>query len=153
MAKSNARTVAEYVDALSAEKRAVADEVLAIVRKNMPKGYEETIGWGAVTWSVPLAVLPDTYNKQPLCYAAFAATKQGFSLYLMAVYGDTKLRQAFEDGYRKAGKKLDMGKSCVHFRTTDDLALPAVKAAIKAVPMKQFVERYKAIRKTTKKGK
>lgn len=111
------------------------------------------VGWGAITWSVPLSVLPDTYNGQPLCYAALAATKTGFSLHLMAVYGDGATAKAFAAERKKSGKKLNMGKSCVRFRTTDDLALDAVKNVIKAVPMKTYVERYAAIRQKTKTGK
>jgi len=153
MFTNKAKSVADYLKALPADKRAVAGEVLAFVRKNIPAGYQEEIAWGAITWSVPLSVLPDTYNKQPLCYLAFAATKSGFSLHLMTVYGDRKREAAFRDEFRKAGKKLDMGKACVRFKTTDDLALPAIKTAIRAMPMKKYVEAYMAIRKTTKAGK
>jgi hypothetical protein len=153
MFTNKAKSVKEYLAALPAEKRAVAEEVVALVRKNLPAGYQEGIGWGAISWSVPLDVLPDTYNGEPLCYTAFAANKSGFSLYLMTVYGDTKLESAFKAAYKKAGKKLDMGKSCLRFKTMDDLVLPAVKSAIKAQPMKAYVARFKAIRKTTKAGK
>lgn len=153
MSKSKAKTVREYLSALSPERRKVASEVLSLVRTNLPKGYKEELGWGAITWVVPLARFEDTYNGQPLCYVAFAATKAGFSLYLMGVYGDTKTSNAFVRAWKKSGKKLDMGKSCVRFRNSDDLALDAVKGAIKALPLKKYVEQYAAIRKKTKAGK
>jgi hypothetical protein len=145
--------VKQYLDALPADRRAIADEVVSFVRKHLPRGYEEGIGWGAINWSVPLSVLPDTYNKQPLCYVAFAATKAGFSLYLMSVYGSPESAAKFKAAYEKSGKKLKMGKSCVNFRTVDDLALPAIKDAIKGTPMKKYVEFYRAARKATAKGK
>ena len=153
MFDGKAKTVGEFLDALPADRREVAREVLTLVRKTIPTGYEESMALGFVTWSVPLSVLPDTYNGQALWYVAFASTKVGFSLYLMAVYGNKEREAELKAAYKKAGKKLDMGKACVRFRTMDDLAIPAVKAAIRAVPMKKYVEMYKAIRKTTKAGK
>lgn len=152
MFDGKSKTVEEFLNALPAPRRKTAVEVLDLVRKNIPKGYEEQMALGFVTWSVPLSVLPDTYNRQALWYTALAATKSGFSLYLMTVYGNKEREAEFKAAYRKAGKKLDMGKACLRFRTTDDLALPAVKVAIRAVPMKRYVEQYRAIRAKTKKG-
>ena len=153
MFDGKSKTVTEFLDALPADRREVADEVLDLVRKNLPKGYEEAMALGFITWSVPLSVLPDTYNGQALWYLAFASTKAGFSLYLMSVYGNKEREVEFKAAYTKAGKKLDMGKACLRFTTMDDLAIPAVKAAIKAVPMKTYVEMYRATRAKTKTGK
>ena len=46
-----------------------------------------------------------------------------------------------------------MGKACLRFKKIDDLVIPAVRDAIKSLPMKRYVEEYRAIRKTTKAGK
>ena len=153
MFDGKSKTIAEFLDALPAARREVAEETIALARKNLPKGYEQQMSLGFVTWSVPLSVLPDTYNGQALWYLAFAATKGGFSLYLMSVYGNKEREAAFRAAYEKAGKKLDMGKACLRFKSMDDLVLPAVKDAIKGVPMKQYVEMYRATRKKTAKGK
>lgn len=153
MFDGKSRTVAEFLKALPEPKREEAHEALALIRKSMPKGYQEQMSLGMVTWSVPLTVLPDTYNKQALWYVALAATKAGFSLYLMSAYGNTDERKKLEAGFKKAGKKLDMAQACVRFKAMDDIAIPAVKASIKAMPMKKYVEAYRAIRAKTKKGK
>ena len=153
MFDGKSKTVAQFLDALPADRREVADEVLKLVRKNVPKGYEEAMSLGMVTWSVPLSVLPDTYNGQALWYTAFAATKAGFSLYLMSVYGNKEREAGFAAAYKKAGKKLDMGKACLRFKKMDDLLIPAVAGEIKSLPMKKYIEMYRAVRKTTKKGK
>ena len=153
MFDGKSKTVAQFLAALPADRRQVADEVLTLVRKNTPKGYEEAMSLGMVTWSVPLTVLPDTYNGQALWYVAFAATKVGFSLYLMSVYGNTEREAVIKAAYTKAGKKLDMGKACLRFKTIDDLVLPAVKDAIKILPMKKYVAMYRAVRAKTKTGK
>ena len=153
MFDGKSKTVAQFLDALPADRRAVANEVLKLVRKNVPKGYEEAMSLGMVTWSVPLSVLPGTYNGQALWYTAFAATKAGFSLYLMSVYGNKEREAGFAAAYKKAGKKLDMGKACLRFKKMDDLLIPAVAGEIKSLPMKKYIEMYRAVRKTTKKGK
>ena len=145
-------TVEGWLDSLPPDKRETADAVIALVRKHVPKGYVESFGWG-VNWSVPLEVLPDTYNGHPLAYAALTETKNGFSLHLMAAYGSKPIESALRAAYKKAGKRLDFGKACLRFATTDDLVIPAVKAVIKAVPMTAYVERYRAVRAKTAKGR
>ena len=51
----------------------------------------------------------------------------------MSVYGDPKTLEWFVTEYRKSGKKLDMGKSCVRFRKVDDLPLDVVGQAVARV--------------------
>ena len=147
MVTSRAATVPDYLAGLPAERRKAIAAVRAVIRKNLPKGYKEAMGYGMICYSVPLARYPDTYNGQPLCYAALAAQKQYNAVYLMNVYGDAAEARAFKAAFKKAGKKLDMGKSCVRFKTADDLALDAIGNAIAAVPVKAFIERYERAKK------
>lgn len=152
MVQSAKSTVKQYLDELPPDRRAVVRAVRQLIRRNLPKGYVEAIGWGVITYHVPLSVLPDTYNGQPLCYAALAAQKNYYALYLMTVYGDTARNKAFKDAFKKGGKKLDMGKACVRFKSLDDLPLDAIGREIASVPMKAYVARYLASRKLTRKG-
>ena len=75
MAMSKAATVAEYLAELPADRRKEIAAARALVRKHMPKGYKEAMGYGMITWTIPLSTYTNTYNKQPLCYAALAAQK------------------------------------------------------------------------------
>lgn len=147
MVMSKAKTVANYLAELPADRRKTISTVRAVVRKNLPKGYRESIGYGMICYTVPLSTYPDTYNGQPLCYAALAAQKNSCSLYLMNVYGDAATAKAFREGFRQAGKKLDMGKSCVRFKTAADLPLDVIGRTIAATPMKDFIGRYERSRK------
>src|SRR6185369_13191065 len=97
------------------DRRAVVAAVRKIILKNLPKGFQETINWGMISYEVPLERCPETYNGQPLSYAALAAQKNYYGLYLMPVYGNKKLETFLRDAFKKAGKKLDMGKACVRF--------------------------------------
>jgi uncharacterized protein YdhG (YjbR/CyaY superfamily) len=147
MVTSKAKTVADYMAELPADRRKTISTVRAVVRKSLPKGYKETVGYGMICYSVPLSVYPDTYNGQPLCYAALAAQKHYCALYLMNVYGDGATAKAFRDGFKKAGKKLDMGKSCVRFKTADDLPLDVIGRTIAATPVKAFLAKYEKVKK------
>jgi hypothetical protein len=136
---SDATTAREYVAALPEERRAAIEAVRRCVNGSLPRGYREGVGYGMITWSVPLAAYPDTYNGQPLLYAALASQKQYMALYLMCVYGDDSRLRQFRAAFAAAGKRLDMGKSCVRFRSLDELHLPAIAAAIGSVPMRAYV--------------
>ena len=153
MFQNKARTVTEYIAGLPEDRRATVSRLRSFVRKHLPKGYKEQIGWGAITYAVPLKVLPDTYNGEPLCYAAIAAQKNYYSLYLMSAYGDPKQMKWMADEFKKRGKKLDMGKSCLRFKSLDDLPLDVVGEVVASTPMDAYVARYKEIRKKTTKGK
>jgi hypothetical protein len=68
----------------------------------------------------------DTYNKQPLTYVALAAQKNNHALYLTGVSGNKALMDRLAAAYRAAGKKLDMGKSCLRFKTLEELPLDVI---------------------------
>ena len=104
------------------------------------------MNWGAITYQVPLERCPDTYNGQPLCYVALAAQKHYLSLYLMTVYGDPAAKKQLESAFKSAGKKLDMGKACLRFRSLDDLPLDAIRRIIAATPVDRYVAAYEKSR-------
>lgn len=144
---NKAKTVTAYVAALPEDRRATVSKLRSFVKKHLPKGYKEQLGWGAITYAVPLTVLPDTYNGEPLCYAAIAAQKNYYTLYLMSAYGDPKQTKWMAEEFKKRGKRLDMGKSCLRFKSLDDLPLDVVGEVLGSTPMDAFVERYRDTRK------
>jgi uncharacterized protein YdhG (YjbR/CyaY superfamily) len=137
--KSKATTVREYLAGLPADRRPAIEAVLRTVRAKLPKGYQESMNWGMISWEVPLSVCPDTYNKQPLAYAALGSQKNYMAIYLCNVYGIPALREELVAGFKAAGKKLDMGKSCIRFRRLEDLPLDVIGRMIAATPMASFV--------------
>ena len=68
--------VAAYAATVPGERRAAFDAVLAVMRENLPPGYEETLNWGMVCWQVPLETFPDTYNGQPLMFCGLACPRR-----------------------------------------------------------------------------
>jgi hypothetical protein len=147
MPASKATTVQEYLEALPAGRRAVVAAVRKVLRQHMPRGFQEALNWGAITYEVPLKRYPNTYNGQPLCYVALAAKKNYYSLYLMSAYGTSKDAAWLKEQFQKAGKKLDMGKACVRFKQLDDLPLDAVGQLVAAMSPEEWIARYEASRR------
>ena len=152
MVQSKAKTVKEYLDELPADRRKEIAKVRSVVRKNLPKGYREAVGFGMISYGIPLERYPDTYNKQPLGYAGLAAQKNFSTLYLMGAYGDPKQRKRLEEAFKRSGKKMDMGKSCLHFRKADDLPLDAIGEIIGSTPPEKMIAMYEAARPKKKRG-
>jgi hypothetical protein len=146
-------TVAAYLASLPADKRAAIEEARAFVRKHLPKGYAEFMNWGVINWGIPLDEFADTYNGQPLCYVGLGAQKSYNSLYLMGAYDPSNgeysspfSRKMLEEAFRKAGKRLDMGKCCLHFKKLDDLELGAVAKVIAMSSPKEYLTYYKRVK-------
>src|SRR5688572_14800674 len=146
-----ATSVEQYLNHLPADRREAIQQVRATVNANLPAGYEEGIQYGVIGWYVPLKDYPDTYNGQPLGIAALASQKHHMALYLNAVYGDPAIETWFRKAFAAAGKKLDMGKSCVRFKTLDALPLDVVGETIARIPVDRFLARYEQVRAETAK--
>ncbi len=154
MVSSKATTVKQYLAELSEARRAVVSAVRDVILKNLPEGYEETMNWGMICYEIPLSRYSDTYNKQPLSYAALAAQKNFYAVYLSALYcgtDNTKREDWFRKEFEKAGKKLDCGKSCVRFKKLEDLPLDVIGAAIQIATPDEFIQFYEESRKNVRK--
>lgn len=142
-----ASSLAGFLATLPPDRRQAVERVWKMVRQHMPSGYEEAISKGMLIYQVPLERYPDTYNGHPLWYVALASQKSYVSLYLMAAYGDPASARLLKDGFKAAGKKLDMGKSCIHFKSADDLELDVIGKILASFPMERWIGIAKAARK------
>ncbi|GAA3996466.1 DUF1801 domain-containing protein [Sphingomonas humi] len=131
---------------LTPERAGALRTVYRLVRDAMPEGYEEAVSGRMICWSVPLARFPKTYNKQPLMFAALAATKGHNALHLPLLYMSPAHDAVFRKAYADAGQKLDMGKGCVRFTRAEALNEAAIAQAIAAMPVEQFLATYEAAR-------
>jgi uncharacterized protein YdhG (YjbR/CyaY superfamily) len=147
MASSKATTVARYLEELPAERRKALEAVRAVMRKNLPAGFEETMNYGMISYEVPLTSYSSTYNKQPLAYAGLAAQKNYNALYLMSAYGSEAHEKKLRDAFKKAGKKLDMGKSCIRFKSADDLPLDTIGELIASITPREWISIFEASRR------
>ena len=139
MTGKSASTVEEYLAGLPEDRRDVVSKVRSMVLANLPEGYRETFAWGMISYEIPLDRYPDTYNKKPLCYVALAAQKNYYALYLMGAYAKPGQPEELADAFAKAGKKLDMGKSCLRFKKPEDLPLEAIGRIIADIPPDEMI--------------
>ncbi len=146
-------TVAEYLASLPVDRRKEISIVRRVVRQHLPAGYKEAMCLGMITYEVPLKVYPDTYNGHALWYVGLGAQKNYLTLYLMNAYGTPALNKKLRDGFKAAGRKLDMGKACIRFNSAEDLALETVGDVVASTSLEQFVAAAKAARSTASKRK
>lgn len=147
MASSKATTVDDYLKELPEERSAVISRVREVILENLPEGYRETMNWGMIAYEVPLETYPDTYNKQPLMYMALAAQKNHYAVYSSGVYMDPLGEAWLQAEFEKAGKKLDMGKSCIRFRKLENLPLGVIGKVAAGQPVEEFIRAYEEGRK------
>ncbi|MBA3423667.1 MAG: DUF1801 domain-containing protein [Rubrobacter sp.] len=145
MVKSSASTPDAYLAELSPGRREAIAEVRKVILDSLPKGYEEAMQYGMISYHIPLERYPDTYNKRPFA-VALASQKNYMSLYLLGVCYNPETEQWFKERFADSGKNLDMGKSCVRFRKLDDLPLEVIGEAISHVSPGELIERYEASR-------
>ena len=182
VANMTASTVAQYLAALPADRRAVLSAVRKVINENLPDGYEEGMQFGMIGWYVPLSMYPAGYGenpKVPLSFVALASQKSGMVLHFLCFYGHPTLRDWFisewsdweratwtekprgsgervgrrTNQYKKSGKKLDMGKGCVRFKSLEDLALNVVGRTVARVSVEDHMANYRAARALLGKGK
>ena len=149
MASSKAKTVDDYLAELPEERRAVVSTVRDLVNRHLPDGYVETMSWGMISWEIPLSRYPTTYNKQPLSYVALAAQKHYYALYLTTCYANSAQDVVLRNAYADAGRKLDMGKSCLRFKALDDLLPEVIGGVIASTPVDARIAQYEASRART----
>lgn len=144
--RSEVKSIEEYLLSLPEDRRNQIQKVRKVILDNLPPGYEEVMNWGMITYQVPLDKFPDTYNKQPLMYAALASQKNHMAVYLSGIYMDKKLSENFINEYKLSGKKMDIGKSCVRFKKIEQLPLEVIVKAISAFTADEYIIKYKALK-------
>ena len=142
MPRSSATSVEAYLAELSPAQRDIVASVRELILQHLPHGYAETLAWGMLSYVIPLARYPNTYNGQPLGYVALAAQKDKCSLYLIGAYMDPARDRALRDAFAKEGLKLDMGKSCLRFKSLADLPLSALARTIAGMSVDEYIELY-----------
>ena len=154
--QSKSKNVEEYLVALPEDRREAITAIREVFIKNLPKGYEEGMQWGMPSYFVPLSAYPAGYNCQPdqaLPFVGFASQKNHMAIYGFCIYMDEELKNRFVADWKKSGKKLDMGKSCVRFKKLEDVPLKVIGDAVKRVPMKKYIKQYEDQLQQTAAGK
>ncbi|MDN3691498.1 DUF1801 domain-containing protein [Chryseobacterium tructae] len=118
-------SVEDYISKIPEERRESFKKLFDAIKINLPKGFEEATNYGMIGWVVPLKTYPAGYHcapNTPLPFINLASQKNFIALYHMGLYSRPELLDWFVAEYPKYSKrKLDMGKSCVRFKKTEDI--------------------------------
>tara|TARA_R110000868_G_scaffold332300_1_gene593308 strand:+ start:1098 stop:1553 length:456 start_codon:yes stop_codon:yes gene_type:complete len=115
----------EYIAQLPPERKVVIEKLRGIISKNLPNGFEEQLSYGMLGYVVPHSLYPAGYHVQPelpLPFINLASQKNFIALYHSGIYADPSIMNWFKNEYPiHCKRKLDMGKSCVRFKSLDDI--------------------------------
>lgn len=145
--QSQAQTIAAYLNELSEDRRLAISAIREVIHKNLNPGFEEGMLYGMIGYYVPHSLYPSGYHcdpKQPLSFACLASQKNYMSLYMLSCDASGDEESWLRRQFAKAGKKLDMGKSCIRFKKLEDLPLEVVAEAVRRTTVEQHIASYEA---------
>ena len=143
--QNKAATVAAYLKSLPEDRRKALQAIRKVVNDNLDPKVKEAMAYGMPGWVVPLSVYPDGYHcakDTPLPFANLASQKNHMALYLFCVYSVPGEAERLAEEWKAAGKKLDMGKSCLRFKKLEDVPLEVIGKAVKRMTLKKFIAGY-----------
>ncbi|GIW94998.1 MAG: hypothetical protein KatS3mg110_3039 [Pirellulaceae bacterium] len=142
-------SVEEYLAQLPAGRRECLEQVRRLFRENLDPTFAEGIQYGMIGYYVPHERYPAGYHcdpTQPLPFASIASQKNHMAIYLFCLYLDQQAHDQFIAAWKRTGRKLDMGKSCIRFKKIDDLALDVLAGFLRRITADRFIELYDQMR-------
>ena len=144
--QSKATTVEQYIAELPEERKKAVSDLRKVVKKNLPKGFKEVMGYGMIGYVIPHSMYPDGYHcnpKDPLPFMNIASQKNFIAVYNMGLYSSPKILKWFTDEYEKTEMgKLDMGKSCIRFKKMDKIPYKLIGQLAAKITPAQWIEHY-----------
>ena len=142
--QSNATTVDQYIDELPEDRKKAMAELRKVIKKNLPKGFQEEMGYGMAGYVVPHSRYPEGYHcdpKLPLPFISLASQKNFIAVYHMGLYANPELLKWFQSEYPKHSKlKLDMGKSCLRFKKPEHIPYKLIGDLVKKISVKDWIK-------------
>ncbi len=143
---SEAITVDEYIANLPVYRKDAMEKLRKIIKKNIPKGFVETMSYGMIGYVVPHKTYPAGYHCNPalpLPFLNIASQKNFIAVYHMGIYMDNNLLQWFESEYPKhVSTKLDMGKSCIRFKKPENIPYDLVGELVQKMTVEDWIKLY-----------
>ncbi|MGG9970972.1 DUF1801 domain-containing protein [Ferruginibacter sp. SUN002] len=144
--QSKAATVDAYIKELPPERQVAIKKLRALIKKNIPKGFKEEMGYGMMGYVVPHSIYPEGYHctpELPLPFLGVASQKNFIAVYHMGIYADKKLLDWFTKEFAKTGLgKLDMGKSCMRFKNLDKIPYELIGELVSKITVADWIKLY-----------
>ena len=117
--------IEEYINSLEADRKSSIIELINVIDKNIPRGFEKIMNYGIPSYVVPHSIYPNGYHCDktlPLPFIGISNLKSSISLYHMGLYADSEILNWFKSEYPKhSNTKLDVGKSCIRFKKFNEI--------------------------------
>ncbi len=141
-----AASVREYILKIPEERQVIFKKLYDVITDNLPEGFGNGISYGMIGWNVPLETFPAGYHctpGSPLPFMGLASQKNFIALYHMGIYAKPELLDWFVEEFPKHSKrKLDMGKSCIRFKKTDDIPFELIVELCKKMTVDEWIKIY-----------
>ena len=141
-------TVSDYLNALAPDRKAAMERLVAVIRDNLPEGFDEVINYGMPSWVVPHSTYAAGYHvnpTSPLPFLGLASQKSHIGLYHMGIYASPDLMDWFVEAYpQHCQTKLNMGKSCVRFKSVRNIPYDLIGALCSRMSPQQWIALYEA---------
>ena len=144
--QSKARSVEEYLEEVPEERKEYFNNLRDTILENLPKGFQEEMNYGMIGYVVPHSIYPDGYHCSPdlpLPFVSIASQKNNIAFYHMGLYANPEILDWFINEYPKHSKlKLDMGKSCIHFKKPDQIPFSLIGQLMKKISVEDWIKVY-----------
>jgi len=143
---SKAETVEAYIAELPEDRQQAVSKLRDTIKKHLPKGFSEGMGYGMIGYVIPHTLYPAGYHcnsKLPLPFINIASQKNFIALHHLGLYAHPELLEWFQAEYPKHSKyKLDMGKGCVRFKKTDAIPYELIGELASKITPAQWIAIY-----------
>lgn len=141
-----AKTIDEYLKRVPENKKDAFAKLRAVIKANIPEGFEETMSYGMIGYVVPHSTYPSGYHcdpKLPLPFINIGVQKNFIGLYHNGIYAIPELEEWFRYEYGKHCKyKLDMGKSCIRLKKNDDIPYELIAELVRKINVDEWIDIY-----------
>ena len=146
---STAATVQDYMNELPEDKKEGIEKLRSLILENLPKDFEEGMSYGMIGYYVPHSIYPAGYHcspQLPLPFMSVAAQKNSINFYHMGIYANPELYNWFVAEFPKhSSKKLDMGKSCIRFKTATDIPFELLGELVRKISVSDWIATYESV--------
>jgi Domain of unknown function (DU1801) len=139
-------TIEGYIAQLPEDRKTAIEQLRKLLKKKLPKGFQEGMSYGMIGYSVPHSLYPKGYHCDPkiaLPFLSIASQKNFIAIYHMGIYADAQLLDWFQQNYPKhSSAKLDMGKSCIRFKKMDQIPFDLIGELATKMTPQQWIDLY-----------
>ena len=144
--KTETQDLKVYIDQLPEERKPGFEKLYDTIKDNLPKGFSEEFSYGMPSFVISLKDYPEGYHcakDTALPFLSLANQKNFIALYHMGMYAKPEILEWFQNEFPKhSKKKLDMGKSCVRFKKSEDIPFELIGELAKKMTPNEWIEVY-----------